>query len=95
MNYCTKCGSLYTQPGTCNCFAPPRPVTPVTVQPLPTPAPLPYIGDPMPGTTWVPYIPPQQVTVTYSDNSAVLVGEMLYELNRNGVLKRPASGVTS
>lgn len=21
MNYCTKCKSLYSQPGTCNCFA--------------------------------------------------------------------------
>lgn len=43
MNYCTKCGSLYAQPGTCNCFAPPRLAPPVIGQPQPT---MPYIGDP-------------------------------------------------
>lgn len=30
MNYCTKCESFYSQPGTCNCYAPP-PVTITTV----------------------------------------------------------------
>lgn len=24
MNYCTKCQSIYSQPGTCNCYAPVR-----------------------------------------------------------------------
>lgn len=33
MNYCTKCSSMYTEPGTCNCYA----TTPVTV-----PVPLPW-----------------------------------------------------
>lgn len=27
MNYCTRCGSYYTQPGTCNCFAGPRTIS--------------------------------------------------------------------
>jgi hypothetical protein len=31
MNYCTKCASLYSKPGTCNCYAPvvtlPKPLT--------------------------------------------------------------------
>lgn len=54
MNFCTKCQSIYQQPGTCNCYAASRPLVPV--QPLPlTPQPLPYIGDPPPpmvgGTT--------------------------------------------
>jgi hypothetical protein len=22
VNFCTRCGSTYTQPGTCNCYAP-------------------------------------------------------------------------
>lgn len=25
MNYCTKCASLYSKPGTCNCYAPVTP----------------------------------------------------------------------
>jgi hypothetical protein len=27
MNFCTRCGSLYSQPGTCNCYAHGHPVT--------------------------------------------------------------------
>lgn len=28
MNFCTKCGSYYIVPGTCNCYAvPPKPIT--------------------------------------------------------------------
>ena len=38
MNYCTKCESLYSQPGTCNCYAVPGPgyvppIDPPTVRP--------------------------------------------------------------
>jgi len=33
MNYCTKCSSLYSKPGTCNCYAgtpkPPKPFPPL------------------------------------------------------------------
>jgi hypothetical protein len=39
MNYCTKCQSIYCQPGTCNCYAAPG------LTPYPTP----------PGTTTVPF----------------------------------------
>lgn len=57
MNYCRKCQSDYSQPGTCNCFAPIH-VGPLRVLPPITVQPLPYIGDPMPGTTFVPLTGP-------------------------------------
>jgi len=57
MNYCTKCGSIYTQPGTCNCFAP-QPMQPVpTVVPLPLPYPTP---------TWVPWNPYPGTGITWT-----------------------------
>ena len=57
MNFCTRCGSFYSQPGTCNCFAHGHPVA-VPVQPIipvwprPYQEPLPWrpsgTGDPFP-----------------------------------------------
>ena len=57
MNFCTRCGSYYLQPGTCNCFAHGHPVA-VPVQPIipvwprPYQEPLPWrpsgTGDPFP-----------------------------------------------
>lgn len=50
MNYCRKCQSDYSAPGTCNCFAPIR-VAPLPTIPWQQPV-VPYIGDPLP---CVPY----------------------------------------
>lgn len=57
MNYCTKCGSIYSQPGTCNCFARGTVIpSPLPIQPI-TPAPwaptTPIINPPWWGTTIV------------------------------------------
>lgn len=46
MNYCRKCQSDYSAPGTCNCFAPIR-VAPLPTIPWQQPV-VPYIGDPIP-----------------------------------------------
>lgn len=53
MNYCRKCQSDYSTPGTCNCFAPIRvaPRTPV-VPSFPPPPVVPYIGDPPTTPYW-------------------------------------------
>lgn len=55
MNFCTKCGSVYSKPGTCNCFAGSQP------QPLTIPAPtyVPYY----PSITPAPYQPYYPYTV--------------------------------
>jgi hypothetical protein len=47
-NYCTKCASFYAHPGTCNCYAPVRDLSPLPIYPYPQPWPpfVPYIGDP-------------------------------------------------
>ena len=51
MNYCTKCDSFYTQPGTCNCFAASlRPTFAPQPNTFPYPYVSPYIGDPIPGS---------------------------------------------
>jgi hypothetical protein len=66
MNYCTKCQSIYSQPGTCNCYAAPKaapyigPFTPYT---YPTTVPC---------IPWTPTYPPftiggGSVTVTGMD----------------------------
>lgn len=46
MNYCCRCQSMYSQPGTCNCFAPPRPVI-TTPHTLPIEVPI-NTGTPIP-----------------------------------------------
>jgi hypothetical protein len=51
MNYCTKCQSIYSQPGTCNCYAPAQ-VAPYIQQPV-----MPWtIPTTVPGIT--PWNPP-------------------------------------
>jgi hypothetical protein len=51
MNYCTKCQSIYSQPGTCNCYAP-APFAPYVTNPLIYPTTTPYI----------PWFPPITIT---------------------------------
>lgn len=49
MNFCTKCGSMYSKPGTCNCYAEASP--PAGIRPF-------YPWDTGPNwTPWYPYTP--------------------------------------
>ena len=57
MNFCTRCGSLYSKPGTCNCYAhrhvevpgPTQPFNPVWPGSHPFTVPARIVG--VPGTT--------------------------------------------
>lgn len=60
MNFCTKCASYYQQPGTCNCFAPPK-VQPYSPETFPNVSPpwiqpntAPFYPFGYPGT-WIVY----------------------------------------
>ena len=60
MNYCTRCGSLYQNAGTCNCYATQQPITP-------TPAIYP-IYPVYPVNPWPPYtVPAWPPTITWGD----------------------------
>lgn len=54
MNYCTKCMSYYARPGTCNCFAVVREVSP------PPPSLIPYIS--------IPPLSPGNLPTTYTSS---------------------------
>ena len=70
MNFCTKCASYYTKPGTCNCFAePPQDAAP-WLHPIVTP---PLTWPP----AWVPYVSytdsttgATSITITNNDDTA-------------------------
>lgn len=77
MNYCTKCGSIYSQPGTCNCFATGTRVVPPLTPTYPQP--------------WIPWTPapqwPYGTTITYT------VGEVTTDnairINAEALAKTP------
>lgn len=56
MNFCTKCSSYYSKPGTCNCFAAVQRVEPSPwwYPVYPQPFQVPTTGEPFPesGQTW-------------------------------------------
>jgi hypothetical protein len=60
MNFCTKCRSIYAQPGTCNCFA--------RTAPAPQVVPFPY--QPVQPNTFPWVAPPIGPTITYSTDGA-------------------------
>ena len=102
VNHCLDCNSTYTQPGTCNCFAPggkraltvgpwlPGPVT--APPPPPPPATGTYVPD-LPGreqVTWRVEIQPATVDVPAGIN-----GDALLDAWDEAVRRRPLWGIRS
>jgi hypothetical protein len=63
MNFCTKCQSIYAQPGTCNCYAPAQ----AAPQPYPgtTTVPFPSIPWTPPYSPWWGIYPPYSVPTVW------------------------------
>jgi hypothetical protein len=68
MNFCTRCGSHYERPGTCNCFAGAQPLVPAP-HPAYVPVPHPCPWWEVPGTA--PYFPIYPVGPTWISSSGV------------------------
>lgn len=58
MNHCHRCNSDYSQPGTCNCFAP------IRLAPYPAPY-QPWYPYPYPYTPWYPW------RITWGDTTTI------------------------
>lgn len=74
MNFCTKCQSIYSQPGTCNCYAPAKPIE---VQPLPyvpyVPTPVPWSPPPFQGPFW--WYSPTITTLEWKPNATTMLND--------------------